>query len=661
MKKPRKLLAVLTVAAMLLTLAATGAGAQAPGQAFPDVAAGHFAAKALSLLKDLGVYKGYPDGTAQPDNKITRAEFAAVVTRVLGLEKMAESVAALTPTFRDVDPAWAWAYGYVNVLTGLDIVRGYPDGTFRPSADVTFAEAFAMLIRAMGLDGGVKGTWPTNYLIAANTIGLNKGLNVVANLPITRGEMAVSSENALFANFVVDANKNIVASSASSGGDSLIRRVFKWTGTQYDGYVAPAVTVTGTLTQVLAASNRIEVGGKLYAYTVATKTEVNRAESTYTTLSAVGTALDAATFKGQSVTLTLAGDGTVAKVSRTINSPNQLIQAVTVTTGETAYGTVTFAVYGSPTAVNPDVEVRLNGAASNVAALKAAFDDLTAKYGATARAVATVRTVGNAAIGPSNVYYIDAYTQPIVTGKVTSLGSDAGGPFFRADVGGTSNKYYYLTGVSVTVGTTTTFLLNPAGQAVAVLTAPPPTVTAQVFWAHVLAAEYGGTNAGFLVNIDAHTVTGRATYSGAVDANGVPTTAVNATYVKANTVAAVYLSPAGRVTVIWGNTQPSPTFDPGIFTADGTVLHYSAAGTTATFTALVAGLSRFTIESPTESGNPTVEIFAGPDTIILRANGTHSARDLAHLRDNPGKIARIFYSLKDGFRTAQIIQLTVNE
>ena len=154
MKGTKRVLATILTLAMMLSLVSVASAAEGP---FVDVAANHEAAASFGLLKEIGVYKGYPDGTAAPDSPITRAEFAAVVCRMLNREKSATAMAAYTPTFPDANETWAWAYGYVNVASSLGIIKGYEDGTFRPQNNVTFAEAFAMLVRALKLDKAAVG------------------------------------------------------------------------------------------------------------------------------------------------------------------------------------------------------------------------------------------------------------------------------------------------------------------------------------------------------------------------------------------------------------------------------------------------------------------------------------------------------------------------
>jgi len=153
--------------------------------AFTDVDSGAKYAGDFELLENIGVYQGYPDGTAKPDNEITRAEFAAVVVRMLDKEGTAEAVETQETSFLD-DALFAdWVRGYIIVANSLEIINGYPDGTFRPANNVTFAEAIAMLARALDLDeAAASGTWPGNYPLLGVKTGLTDGVSPVADSAI---------------------------------------------------------------------------------------------------------------------------------------------------------------------------------------------------------------------------------------------------------------------------------------------------------------------------------------------------------------------------------------------------------------------------------------------------------------------------------------------
>ena len=83
---------------------------------------------------------GYTDGTVRPNGKITRAEAAALVTRLLDIEAYASDV---KPNFPDTPSGW---YNKaINAAVQRGITKGYPDGTFRPNAPITRAEFTQMI------------------------------------------------------------------------------------------------------------------------------------------------------------------------------------------------------------------------------------------------------------------------------------------------------------------------------------------------------------------------------------------------------------------------------------------------------------------------------------------------------------------------------------
>jgi len=114
----------------------------AEGASFTDVK-GHWAEAYIGKLTEAGILNGMPDGKFRPDNNMSRAEYMAVLYRLLGLE-----TASSAPTFSDV-PSQAWYSGYVGSLSAAGIVSGYPDGSFRPDAEMTREEAFVLLHRAV--------------------------------------------------------------------------------------------------------------------------------------------------------------------------------------------------------------------------------------------------------------------------------------------------------------------------------------------------------------------------------------------------------------------------------------------------------------------------------------------------------------------------------
>ena len=153
---------------------------------------------AVSRLVALGIITGYEDGTFKPEKSITRAEFAKITCYLLGLQNAANLSKGKTK-FSDV-PSDYWASGFINVVSEQGIIKGYQNGTFKPEAKITYAEAITMLVRSLGLapvvDG--KGIWPANYMTKASELGITEGLTSVSGTTfISRGNIAKLCWNTL--------------------------------------------------------------------------------------------------------------------------------------------------------------------------------------------------------------------------------------------------------------------------------------------------------------------------------------------------------------------------------------------------------------------------------------------------------------------------------
>ncbi|MDG0810444.1 S-layer homology domain-containing protein [Cohnella rhizosphaerae] len=113
---------------------------------FSDVA-NHWAKAAVNDMGSRMVIDGTGGGRFSPDRAITRAEFAAIVVRGLGL-KLENGTAA----FSDVK-ASDWFGGAIDAASAYELIRGYEDGTFRPNDEITREEAMAIVSRAMAITG----------------------------------------------------------------------------------------------------------------------------------------------------------------------------------------------------------------------------------------------------------------------------------------------------------------------------------------------------------------------------------------------------------------------------------------------------------------------------------------------------------------------------
>lgn len=128
---------------------------------FSDVSDSQWHNKAISTMAKLGIVKGRRADRFDPDASITRAEFAAICARFS--TKPVEN----SGSFSDI--SGHWAENEIERAAAFGWISGYPDGTFRPDARITRAEAMTMINRVLCrmpqsksdlLDSMV--TWPDN-------------------------------------------------------------------------------------------------------------------------------------------------------------------------------------------------------------------------------------------------------------------------------------------------------------------------------------------------------------------------------------------------------------------------------------------------------------------------------------------------------------------
>ena len=204
---------------------------------------GHWAQADIQKLADLGVMKGYTDGSFKPGNQITKAEYITLLNRVFGLTA-SENVSAsdlssskwyyqeilkaeaadylfvfngkvspdksLTreeaaamfgrllglPTstsatsFTDDRSISSWAKPYIPAVAAARIINGYPDGSFHPTETITRAEVARVLNNVCGTFFGAAGTYSfmdsakENVIVMAPGVTLN-GLNIPGNVYIS--------------------------------------------------------------------------------------------------------------------------------------------------------------------------------------------------------------------------------------------------------------------------------------------------------------------------------------------------------------------------------------------------------------------------------------------------------------------------------------------
>lgn len=160
------------------------------------------AKEAVMRLAAFNIINGKEDGKYHPTDMVTREEFAKILVTSLKMDTAVKAGIGFT-NFKDVE-ATRWSAGYIGIAAGQGLIKGYPDGTFKPANQVSYAEAVTMLVRALGYkDEFLSGQWPANYLAKGAEKEITKKVKFSDALGLAnRGDVAIMVNNTLDAKVV---------------------------------------------------------------------------------------------------------------------------------------------------------------------------------------------------------------------------------------------------------------------------------------------------------------------------------------------------------------------------------------------------------------------------------------------------------------------------
>ena len=127
---------------------------------FTDVSKSLWSNIAISTMTKAGIVSGYDAATFMPLNNITRAEFATIAA------KFDSSTYIGADKFTDI--SGHWAAEYINRAAEKGWISGYDDGTFKPDAYITRAEAMTLINNVLERHVSAEGmlsdmtSWPDN-------------------------------------------------------------------------------------------------------------------------------------------------------------------------------------------------------------------------------------------------------------------------------------------------------------------------------------------------------------------------------------------------------------------------------------------------------------------------------------------------------------------
>lgn len=117
---------------------------------FKDVSSKDWFAGAIGAAVKAGVVKGYEDNGFKPNASITREEMAVMISRALAFRgKQPAGSTNMLNVFKDKASIEAWAAAAVAQAAEAKIIEGKTDGSFAPGSKATRAEAAVMLKRLL--------------------------------------------------------------------------------------------------------------------------------------------------------------------------------------------------------------------------------------------------------------------------------------------------------------------------------------------------------------------------------------------------------------------------------------------------------------------------------------------------------------------------------
>lgn len=111
---------------------------------FPDMPSGQMGIAIQNAVNN-GLISGYDDGEVKPNEPITRAQMATIITRAFGTKDNAQSA------FGDVTPD-AWYKDAVEKAVFMGAFQGDENGNFNPNKNITFQETYTVLARVFGYE-----------------------------------------------------------------------------------------------------------------------------------------------------------------------------------------------------------------------------------------------------------------------------------------------------------------------------------------------------------------------------------------------------------------------------------------------------------------------------------------------------------------------------
>ncbi|MNW44272.1 Cellulosome-anchoring protein precursor [compost metagenome] len=175
---------------------------------FSDLKESNWAYEQAAIAVQAGYVTGYEDGTIRAGNKISREEAASMIAKLLSLKLDIENS---LEQFSDTTDIAEWSKPAVSALLSQGIIKGYPDGSYRPKGSITRAESVIALARALQ-------AYPANETFKnAGTYGPATGTETI------KGNVVINTSGVTLQNLIIEGNLTLAAGIGE--GDVLLQNI----------------------------------------------------------------------------------------------------------------------------------------------------------------------------------------------------------------------------------------------------------------------------------------------------------------------------------------------------------------------------------------------------------------------------------------------------
>lgn len=163
----------------------------------------------IQYIIDKKFVEGYEDGSYGLDKNIKRSEITRLLVLANGNEELSKQLQGAMQVYNDVKPEH-WANGVITVGTtvpsdanGIAMLAGYPDGSFKPENDVTYAELAKMLVvlakEDLTADMVKNAVWASSWMTWAAELGILDDVTIAdSNKAANRADAFTMIYNALY-------------------------------------------------------------------------------------------------------------------------------------------------------------------------------------------------------------------------------------------------------------------------------------------------------------------------------------------------------------------------------------------------------------------------------------------------------------------------------